>query len=81
MLGIETSLLYPAPPAASAAIVSTPDPSDPAPGRASDVAPSSENPVSDENEVFAVATPGSTTPGVIEPLPRARERDDFFAMA
>jgi hypothetical protein len=81
MLAIETSLLYPAPPPAPAAVVSTPDPSDPAPGHASGAARSAENPMPSKNEVFAVATPRPFMASVIEPLPRAREGDDFFAMA
>jgi hypothetical protein len=68
MLGVKTSILYPARPAASAAVL-TANPSVPAP---------------DENDAPAVAAPGPGVSAVVgSPLawPRDEPGDDFFAMA
>jgi hypothetical protein len=75
MLGINTSFLYPARPAASNGI-SGPDPLVPARADA--------NPTLDQNEGDAAGTPGPPLPGFIEPppaRPSAPEGGEFFATA
>jgi hypothetical protein len=86
MLGIEVSVLYPARPVAGAAVVSVVD-AVPVDAVAADNRVS--DPVTDETAIPAFATHGVATMGTIMaaetefplPRPRARDGDEFFAMA
>jgi hypothetical protein len=78
MLGIEVSVLYPARPVGDAAVVLTHDPSPPK------SAGSEASPVTGESEGSVVVTPGrivAPRTGSPPTPPRARDGDDFFAMA
>jgi hypothetical protein len=73
MLGIEVSVLYPAPPSAET-VVATPDPVA--------LAPAGVGPSGDKNEIPAAARPTPITPGVTQSptaCPAAADDGGFFA--